>query len=199
MDRWFDVGTIVVVSTDRTSPELRMRGIEHVKAVADLIDSTRRAERQRRGLHLEATYVRATTNEAPQLPKNRLTEIQRLRSAFRATVRRILLRNRVGRRAFCRRNIARSVILGRRPIVFRCRGPIAPAARAGNVHRLAVLGDRAAGDRDAGFAELFDDRIVGQRLGLVFVVDDLLQLDPHAVPGHFLAVGAPSCRRRRTA
>ena len=55
MDRWFDVGTIVVVSTDRTSPELRMRGIEHVKAVADLIDSTRRAERQRRGLHLEAT------------------------------------------------------------------------------------------------------------------------------------------------
>ncbi len=55
MDRWFDVGTIVVVSTDRTSPELRMRGIEHVKAVADLIDGTRRAERQRRGLHLEAT------------------------------------------------------------------------------------------------------------------------------------------------
>jgi hypothetical protein len=54
-DRWFDVGTIVVVSTDRTSPELRMRGIEHVKAVADLIDGTRRAERQRRGLHLEAT------------------------------------------------------------------------------------------------------------------------------------------------
>ena len=54
-ERSFGIGTIVVVSTDRTSPELRMRGIDHVKAVADLIDSTRRAERQRRGLHLEST------------------------------------------------------------------------------------------------------------------------------------------------
>ena len=55
LERSFDVGTIVVASTDRTSPDLRMRGIDHVKAVADLIDSTRRAERQRRGLHLEST------------------------------------------------------------------------------------------------------------------------------------------------
>ena len=54
-ERSLGIGTIVVVSTDRTSPELRMRGIDHVKAVADLIDSTRRAERQRRGLHLEST------------------------------------------------------------------------------------------------------------------------------------------------
>ena len=54
-DRSFGIGMIVVVSTDRTSPELRMRGIDHVKAVADLMDSTRRAERQRRGLHLEST------------------------------------------------------------------------------------------------------------------------------------------------
>jgi hypothetical protein len=54
-ERSLGVGTIVVASTDRTTPELRMRGIAHVKAVADLIDSTRRAERQRRGLHLEST------------------------------------------------------------------------------------------------------------------------------------------------
>ena len=38
--------------------------------------------------------------------------------------------------------------------------PIAPASRAGDVHRLAILGHRAAGDRDACFAKLFDDRIV---------------------------------------
>ena len=34
---------------------------------------------------------------------------------------------------------------------------------------------------------------------LVFVVDDFLQLDPHAVPGDFLAVGAGGAAARRTA
>jgi membrane protein YdbS with pleckstrin-like domain len=55
IDRMLGIGTIVVVSSDRTMPQLRMIGIDHVKAVADLMDSTRRAERQRRGLHLEST------------------------------------------------------------------------------------------------------------------------------------------------
>ena len=50
-----NIGTIIVRSSDRTEPELRLRGIEHVNDVADLIDNTRRAERQRSGLHLETT------------------------------------------------------------------------------------------------------------------------------------------------
>jgi membrane protein YdbS with pleckstrin-like domain len=54
-DRMLNIGTIIVRSSDRTEPELRLRGIEHVNDVADLIDNTRRAERQRRGLHLEST------------------------------------------------------------------------------------------------------------------------------------------------
>ncbi|HEY2882074.1 MAG TPA: PH domain-containing protein [Pirellulales bacterium] len=54
-ERMFGIGTIIVMSSDRTVPNLHMEGIEHVTHVADLIDSTRRAERQRRGLHLEST------------------------------------------------------------------------------------------------------------------------------------------------
>jgi membrane protein YdbS with pleckstrin-like domain len=55
IERLLGIGTIAIASTDRTEPLLYMRGIDHVTAVADLIDSTRRAERQRRGLHLEST------------------------------------------------------------------------------------------------------------------------------------------------
>ncbi len=55
LDRLMNVGTIIVRSSDRTDPELRLRGIENATDVADLIDNTRRAERQRRGLHLETT------------------------------------------------------------------------------------------------------------------------------------------------
>jgi hypothetical protein len=55
VERMLGIGTIVIASTDRTEPVLYMRGIDNVTAVADLIDSTRRAERQRRGLHLEST------------------------------------------------------------------------------------------------------------------------------------------------
>ncbi len=38
--------------------------------------------------------------------------------------------------------------------------------------------------------ELFDQFVVRERVLLVFVVDDFLQLQPHGVPGHFFAVGA---------
>ena len=55
LQRLLGTGTIIVMSSDRTVPQLRMDGIDHVRHVADLIDNTRRAERQRRGLHLEAT------------------------------------------------------------------------------------------------------------------------------------------------
>jgi membrane protein YdbS with pleckstrin-like domain len=53
IDRLFGVGTISIRSSDTTDPELRLPGIENVRAVADLIDGTRRAERQRRGMFME--------------------------------------------------------------------------------------------------------------------------------------------------
>jgi membrane protein YdbS with pleckstrin-like domain len=53
IERMFGVGTISIQSSDTTDPELRLPGIENVRAVADLIDGTRRAERQRRGMFME--------------------------------------------------------------------------------------------------------------------------------------------------
>jgi len=54
VERVFGVGTIRIVSSDRSTPELLMPGIASVKQVADLIDDVRRKERHRRGLHIEA-------------------------------------------------------------------------------------------------------------------------------------------------
>ncbi len=54
VERMLGVGTIQITSSDRTSPELVMPGIDHVKEVADTIDQARRAERQRRGLFIES-------------------------------------------------------------------------------------------------------------------------------------------------
>jgi membrane protein YdbS with pleckstrin-like domain len=53
LERLAGVGTIILLSSDRSNPKLTMRGIENVKHVADLIDNARRAERRRRGLHIE--------------------------------------------------------------------------------------------------------------------------------------------------
>lgn len=52
-ERIFDVGTIKIVSSDRTDPTFIMIGISGVKRIADLIDDTRRKERRKRGLHIE--------------------------------------------------------------------------------------------------------------------------------------------------
>lgn len=54
IERMFGVGTIHIASSDSTDPSLDLPGIDDVRHVADLIDSTRRAERHRRGLHLES-------------------------------------------------------------------------------------------------------------------------------------------------
>lgn len=54
LERMFDVGTIRIASSDKTHPELCLAGIEEPKRVADLVDGARRAERQRRGLHLDS-------------------------------------------------------------------------------------------------------------------------------------------------
>lgn len=54
VERLLSVGTIVVTSSDRTTPELRLPGIDSVREVADLIDDARRKERRSRSLHIEA-------------------------------------------------------------------------------------------------------------------------------------------------
>lgn len=54
IERMFDVGTIRITSSDKTHPELDLPGIDEAKRVADLVDGARRAERQRRGLHIES-------------------------------------------------------------------------------------------------------------------------------------------------
>lgn len=54
VDRLLGVGKIVVSSSDRTTPELELPGIENVREVADAIDDARRKERRSRGLHIES-------------------------------------------------------------------------------------------------------------------------------------------------
>lgn len=51
-ERMFGVGTVTVVSSDRSHPTLVLRGITPVAEVADKIDDVRRKERRRRGLHI---------------------------------------------------------------------------------------------------------------------------------------------------
>jgi len=53
VDRMVNVGTISIVSGDPTDPRLVLQGIENVAHVAHLMDDARRAERRRRGLHID--------------------------------------------------------------------------------------------------------------------------------------------------
>jgi membrane protein YdbS with pleckstrin-like domain len=53
IERMFNVGSIHIQSSDVTNPDFYLTGIEDVHKVTDLIDNTRRAERQRRGLFME--------------------------------------------------------------------------------------------------------------------------------------------------
>lgn len=53
IERFLNVGTIELESSDRTDPTLVLRGIDDVARVAGLIDDARRAERRKRGLHIE--------------------------------------------------------------------------------------------------------------------------------------------------
>ena len=53
IERMFGVGTIMIQSSDTSDPQLSLPGIDDAKHVADLIDGTRRAERQRRGMFME--------------------------------------------------------------------------------------------------------------------------------------------------
>jgi len=53
-ERIFDVGTIVISSTDRSDPVVVMPGIARVDEISSLIDDARRDERMRRGIHVES-------------------------------------------------------------------------------------------------------------------------------------------------
>jgi membrane protein YdbS with pleckstrin-like domain len=52
IDRMLAIGTIVLNTSDSSSPVLTMRGIENPRQVGDLIDEARRAERSRRGVYM---------------------------------------------------------------------------------------------------------------------------------------------------
>ena len=52
IERVFGVGTIQIISTDTTDPELKLRGIKDVEVVANTLDDVRRRERRRRGVQL---------------------------------------------------------------------------------------------------------------------------------------------------
>lgn len=54
VERVLGIGTVSIISSDRSHPELVLRGIEDVQRVAGLIDHARRKERIRRGLHIES-------------------------------------------------------------------------------------------------------------------------------------------------
>lgn len=54
VDRVFGVGNLKITSSDRTHPEMFLRGIENVRDVAETMDNARRKERIRRGVHIES-------------------------------------------------------------------------------------------------------------------------------------------------
>lgn len=54
VQRMLGVGTINVISSDRSHPELRLTGIDQVGTVSNMIDDVRRDERRRRSLHIES-------------------------------------------------------------------------------------------------------------------------------------------------
>jgi uncharacterized membrane protein YdbT with pleckstrin-like domain len=54
VERLLRVGTICIASSDRTHPELRLRGIANANEIASTMDNIRRSERRKRGLHIEA-------------------------------------------------------------------------------------------------------------------------------------------------
>jgi len=54
VERFFDVGTIKITSSDRSHPQLVLKGIDQVETVAEMLDGARRKERLSRGIHIEA-------------------------------------------------------------------------------------------------------------------------------------------------
>ncbi|MBN1395765.1 MAG: PH domain-containing protein [Pirellulales bacterium] len=53
LERLVGVGTIHIVSSDRSHPDFYLPGIDGARRVAEQFDNARRDERRRRGLHIE--------------------------------------------------------------------------------------------------------------------------------------------------
>lgn len=54
VERMFGVGRVHLKSSDVSTPEFTIVGIENVREVATMIDEIRRQERRRRGIHIES-------------------------------------------------------------------------------------------------------------------------------------------------
>jgi hypothetical protein len=54
VERMLGVGSVRIVSSDQSTPEFHLIGIEDVRTVAGLIDDARRKERRKRGVHIES-------------------------------------------------------------------------------------------------------------------------------------------------
>jgi membrane protein YdbS with pleckstrin-like domain len=54
IERMVGVGTVRIASSDQSTPQFNVVGIEEVRRVATLIDDARRQERRKRGLHIES-------------------------------------------------------------------------------------------------------------------------------------------------
>lgn len=54
LERMLGVGSVLVVSSDRTHPKLLLTGIDNVERVSQLIDTAAREERRSRGAFIEA-------------------------------------------------------------------------------------------------------------------------------------------------
>jgi membrane protein YdbS with pleckstrin-like domain len=54
VQRMLGIGTVRLTSSDRSTPEFVLAGIENVRQVAAMIDEARRNERRKRGVHIES-------------------------------------------------------------------------------------------------------------------------------------------------
>jgi membrane protein YdbS with pleckstrin-like domain len=54
IERMLGVGTVRITSSDQSTPEFTLVGIEDARRVATLIDEVRRKERRKRGVHIES-------------------------------------------------------------------------------------------------------------------------------------------------
>jgi membrane protein YdbS with pleckstrin-like domain len=54
VQRMLGIGTVRMVSSDQSTPEFLLVGIEDVRKVAGMVDDIRRKERRKRGVHIES-------------------------------------------------------------------------------------------------------------------------------------------------
>jgi membrane protein YdbS with pleckstrin-like domain len=54
VQRMLGIGTVRIVSSDQSTPEFLLVGIEDVRKIAAMIDDIRRKERRKRGVHIES-------------------------------------------------------------------------------------------------------------------------------------------------